>query len=214
MACTKNFFVIDKQFTFSTSIMRHATSCHQCRTAKRRCHLIEGEKACRPCQERRQICSRFGRSKDALSPAPAVPSISLEVVLHMVKLYFVYIHDRPHSLFHEHDLLDTISNERADKCLVLAICAMGCRFSNVLQHRQAARELQRQATFTFSQQLETLSLSNIQTCVLIANLHAAEQNSMLEALYFGRFRVSAVDHIDYHRNREQDGSSTSHPRGN
>lgn len=185
--------------------MRYAVSCRQCRAAKRRCHWGQAQAACHPCVQRREACSRSDHVQNRPALIPKAPtSLSVPEMLEMVDLYFIYIHDRPHSLFHVRSLRDALLQGTVDRCLALAICAMGSRFSS--QYRAEAMDLQIQVIALFSAQLEVVTLSNVQTCILIANLHAASGNSVLEALYFGTIDPSAKTNADCHRYCEQDGS--------
>lgn len=118
----------------------------------------------------------------------ATPS-SLEIS-EFIRLYFRYIHDRPHSLFHEQSLWNAVSNGALPDSLSTAICALGCRFASKPAQRELASSFMTRSKTLLAQQLEDISVTNIQTCILLANSYAAEQNNRLEALYFGMYLVS------------------------
>lgn len=128
--------------------------------------------------------------------------ISKEATLEFVDLYMRFIHDRPQTLFHEKTLWNEIYAGTICECLLIAICATGCKFSDNLQNCQLSTGLKDRSRALFSQQLETISIPNIQTCILLANLYAAEQNNALEALYFG----VRLDQHDVKQANESQGS--------
>ncbi|KAH7359956.1 fungal-specific transcription factor domain-containing protein, partial [Pyrenochaeta sp. MPI-SDFR-AT-0127] len=102
-----------------------------------------------------------------------------------IRLYLHYIHDRPHSLFHEQSLWDEVRDGTLPECLLTAICAMGCRFSPHERHRNLAATFRSNSKSLLAQNLEDICIPNVQACILLANSYAAEQDNALEALYFG-----------------------------
>lgn len=111
---------------------------------------------------------------------------SSEDTWEFVDLYLRFIHDRPHSLFHEKTLWEDIRTDSIPKCLLSAICALGCRFSSDKYKRGLAPAFVKESRSLFAQRLEVMSISNVQTCILLANLYAAQQENALELLYFGK----------------------------
>ncbi len=116
-----------------------------------------------------------------------VSALSSEATVQLVELYLRFVHDRPHSLFHEKSLWEEIRVGTIPEALLLAICAVGCRFSNEAEQYNLSPALTTRSSFLFSRQLEEISLANIQTTILLANLYAATQKNELEALYYGKF---------------------------
>lgn len=123
------------------------------------------------------VCKDYGASEHN----------SLEEESRYIQLYFRYIHDRPHSLFHQQSLWNAVRNGTLPESLSAAICALGCRFAFQTEPRGVAFAFMARSKALFAQQLEDISVTNIQTCILLANSYAAEQNNRLEALYFGKF---------------------------
>lgn len=182
--------------------MRVATACKQCRDGKRKCinNPTSAEPTCLPCRTRNLSCSKANNfitsSSRELAPSTLLPSGDAEStasdaplthteVCHFVDLYLRFVHDRPHSLFHVQSLWDELKSGNIDQCLILAICAIGCRFSTDARYRDFYTTLGARASSLFSQQLEELSLCNVQTSILLANFYAAKRDNELEALYFG-----------------------------
>lgn len=186
--------------------MKHATACPQCRIAKRKCTQdpADSESACLACQSRRIECSRpWKRPRSCHLPSRVLPKMTLSTsvgatdlpiklasdkdIREFIRLYFRYIHDRPHSLFHEQSLWNAVSNCSLPESLSTAICALGCRFAEEPGQRDLSHTFMIRSKALLAKQLEDISVTNIQTCVLLANSYAAEQNNRLEALYFGEF---------------------------
>lgn len=177
--------------------MRLPKSCQQCRSTKRKCVRDSDNPLldCLTCKSRRSVCSKpwhssrarqITRSSDTLQCLEELSSNDLNS---FVSAYFQFIHDRPHSLFHKKTLWYEIRRCSVPECLLAAIYAIGCRFSISENHRSLSSAFLKKSTMLFGQQLEVISLEGIQTCILLANLHAVDNNNALEALYFGRLRV-------------------------
>lgn len=180
--------------------MKLATACPQCRSTKRKCAQdpLDPQAACLACKNRGIKCStpwkqpKTNRPKVRLAPSTTTESrdkaqIALpEDINDFVRLYFRYIHDRPHSLFHEPSIWAALTNDTLSEGLTAAICALGCRFAAHTNQRELATVFMARSKTVLGQQLEDMSITNIQTCVLLANSYAAEQNNRLEALYFGK----------------------------
>lgn len=175
--------------------MKPAKACWQCRSSKRKCVLAEeSQTACFTCRNRKIQCSNatkpanphrsIASSAAQIQEQPLAPE-SKEDIIEFVELYLRFIHDRPHSLFHESTLRTEVRAGTLSECLLWAICALGCRFSPVEANRLHATRYRKNSSSLFANQLEVISLSNVQTCILLANLYAAEQDNGLEALYFG-----------------------------
>lgn len=181
--------------------MKPASACRQCRTAKRKCTISDHGpgKACVPCQRRDKTCSHSSHAPEPRTLEPSFTALyadspgshendklDSDIVQSFVALYLRFIHDRPHSLFHEQSLWRDIRSRSISQCLLNAICALGCRFSANDNHRDLSTSLRQKSSAVFALNLETISLAQVQTCILLANLFAAEQDHGLEALYFGK----------------------------
>jgi hypothetical protein len=89
--------------------MRPIKACLQCRKGKRKCDR-QVASACPQCTARGLRCSdatSATTSPQAQPPVP-IPSATDEETLYLVDLYFRYIHDQPHSLFHKPTLRQNI----------------------------------------------------------------------------------------------------------
>lgn len=196
--------------------MKYATACPECRSSKRRCtqNPADPESACLACKRRNIQCSRPWRRPNAhpmelwkkaeacnvAPPADSEPwdyelrSVSSETICEFVHLYFRFIHDRPHSLFHEQSTLQQLQDSTLPGGLLAALCALGCRLSPHTDHRNLAHTFTSKAKSLLAQNLEDIAIPNVQSCILLANSYAAEQNNGLEALYFGMLSSISLLH--------------------
>lgn len=107
------------------------------------------------------------------------------VVAELVDKYLVLIHDRPHSLFHCATLWRDIQNNTICKHLVYAICSLGASLSEDPELRQLGPRLSTTSKALLLASIEDVNLENIQTCILLANIFAADLNPASETLFFG-----------------------------
>ena len=181
--------------------MKVARACQQCRTSKRRCVRTESGSGtpCYPCSAKELQCSfTHNRRRSVLRPL-ASGSISesdhqkgeldallsnTEAVCELVELYLAKIHDRPHSLFHPPTLRRDVQHQRVGRALLCAICSMGVRFVADDGTRRLAPMLTAETKRLLQADLENICVENIQTCILVANLSAADTNPASEALFF------------------------------
>lgn len=106
------------------------------------------------------------------------------VAAELVEHYLDKIHDRPHSLFHPPTLRYDVRCGRVGKALLFAICSVGCRFSAKTDIRLMEPWLTAESKRLLLADLENICLENIQGCILVANLSAAESRHSSEALFF------------------------------
>lgn len=177
---------------------------------------------CTPCDSRNITCSRTATAttpKD-LRPRPQkyqssedpirfVSTLSSEETIQLVELYLRFVHDRPHSLFHEKTLLGEIHMGTIPEALLLAICAVGCRFADKVEQCNLSPALTTQSSVLFCRQLEEISLANIQTAILLANLYAATQKNELEALYYGKIAECMELFLALTRSRDCQSNGTN-----
>lgn len=186
--------------------MRYATSCRECRVAKRRCRPDSAGKQlpCLVCKSRRIKCSNTNIPQSRfpihfhgsdLHPEPlTTPATSDQRFfsapsgedVEFINLYFRYIHDRPHSLFHENSVWEALRNGTLPEHLWTAMCILGCRFAPHQSQRDLAPSFAERSGSLLGQQPDQVSLENVQTCVLLANWYTAVRNNHLEVMYFGR----------------------------
>lgn len=196
--------------------MKVAKACRHCRVGKRKCTRSSPEEPCQSCMARSLCCQstlRRGNTEAArLCPKPLLPytvaqtqlaevgtsansedvMMSAEMAEEFLQLYLEKIHDRPHSLFHPATLLKQMHDGSLDKALLHAICATGCRFSHRVECRLLECSLTAKSKQLFMLNLENISIENIQTCVLLANLSAANCNHTSEALFFRKSNTRQV----------------------
>ncbi|WYZ44712.1 hypothetical protein EsH8_VIII_000028 [Colletotrichum jinshuiense] len=120
------------------------------------------------------------------TPHATLPS--LPVRLDLVRLYFDYIHDQFHSLFHRPSFIEDALGDRVPQGILYGICALSARFSTDpvfadidprdrgQGYLQAAEE---------SLNLRDVSLTTIQLCVLIGAASTANGDGEAENIYYG-----------------------------
>ena len=72
-----------------------------------------------------------------------------------------------------------------DEALLLAICALGCRFSPDSEARSLMGQLARRSQYLFYRNMEVVTVEALQTCVLLANLYSAECQFNSETILYG-----------------------------
>ncbi|KAF2164412.1 hypothetical protein M409DRAFT_67944 [Zasmidium cellare ATCC 36951] len=182
--------------------MRRAIACVRCRMMKRKCTTITVD-GCIQCVRHSQPCSLSSR-KAGCNPggrlAPARPSsvfrihftadgttvaLTDAVAMNLVGNYLHLIHDRPHSLFHIATLWHDIREETISNHLLYSICSLGSSLSKDPELHALNKPLSLEAKRLLQADLENVTLENIQTLILLANICAAELSPSSETLYFG-----------------------------
>ncbi|KAL6238323.1 hypothetical protein BDW75DRAFT_201524 [Aspergillus navahoensis] len=129
-----------------------AGACVTCRSRKRRCIPILNGYGCQLCHETATSCSlkvasRPGRVSNgeryrstggngplnlpvAMPDAPLGGLASREIWVELVQLYFRFIHDIAHTIFHEPTYLLRLYNGTAPMTQIYAMCALAARFSS------------------------------------------------------------------------------------
>lgn len=182
--------------------MRQPTACVQCRVAKRRCSRLGPDDGCAQCKRQHIPCS-LGRVSPATpnnSDVAGQPTqtqwnssdnpwtvLGDEVVADLVNAYIHTIHDRPHSLFHVPTLWLEIEEKVIPSHLLFSICAIGSRLSTDPDVRAKIQALATWSRTAFFKAMEDFSLQTVQTCILLANICAADLQPEGEALYFGEW---------------------------
>ncbi|KAF6807728.1 C6 transcription factor [Colletotrichum sojae] len=126
-------------------------------------------------------CSRCETTPHARLP-------SLPIRLDLVRLYFDYVHDQFHSLFHRPSFVEDALADRVPEGILYGICALSARFSTdpvfadidprdrVHGYLQAAEKCLN---------IRDVSLTTIQLCVLIGAAWTADGNGEAENIYYG-----------------------------
>ncbi|KAJ9148943.1 Nonribosomal peptide synthetase 12 [Pleurostoma richardsiae] len=191
--------------------MKVAKACQPCRVAKRRCFRTAPGKPCSACMAKqlkvfkpartRLLIPSLSTTEDFSGDRKTSPErrqekvqdnkakaglelLSDSVIENLVENYLVKIHDRPHSLFHPPTLRQDVRLKHISRALLCALCSMGCRFSTDTGIRRLEPLLTAEAKRLLKADIENISLENIQTCILAANLSGSESKSASEALFF------------------------------
>lgn len=111
----------------------------------------------------------------------------LDVCMDLGNLYFRYIHDTFHSLFHQPSVEDDIANGTLPQVLLLGIISLASRFSQEpffegieprVRGQPYAKEAQRLLD------LRDMSVTTIQACVLLGAFVVTEGEAAPESLYY------------------------------
>lgn len=114
--------------------MRPVKACLQCRNGKRRCDPSPSS-ACSQCLQRNMACSADPTNRPTpQSPAvpQALPSVSQtrssEEAIYLVDLYFQFIHDQPHSLFHKPTFKASVIDGTVSQTVLLSMLGLSARY--------------------------------------------------------------------------------------
>lgn len=124
--------------------------------------------------------------------------------MYLVDLYFRFIHDSPHSLFHEPTFKASVAEGTVSKPVLLAMLGLSARYvifssfayqnpRNSSDSRFATESgivargpmYRAQATAALKEDLEHICIENIQACILVGNNFFGEGDADAESLYFG-----------------------------
>lgn len=110
------------------------------------------------------------------------------VCFHLVNLYFDYVHDQFHTLFHKPTFMADLANEKVPTLILVAIIALSARFSS---HSHFANSSPRTRGLQYMRRAAQLldpsdvSLTCIQACVLLGACRIVEADAAGEAVYYG-----------------------------
>ncbi|CVL11123.1 uncharacterized protein FPRN_10941 [Fusarium proliferatum] len=172
--------------------MRPSTACLNCRSSKRRCHRAASSAACTPCVQRNLLCPTTIASPQ-LPKAPEVqglphlvaPVHSLDEMMYLVDLYFRFIHDSPHSLFHEPTFKASVAESTVSKPVLLAMLGLSARFATSPDIVARGSVYRAQATASLKEDLEHICIENIQACILVGNNFFGLASRMTQILKLG-----------------------------
>ncbi|KAF3916728.1 hypothetical protein ABW20_dc0106802 [Dactylellina cionopaga] len=108
-----------------------------------------------------------------------------EQIFKLVDLYFDYIHDKPHILFHEPSLKRSVRDGTVSRTVLLSLIAISARFADDPEVRALGPAYAQEAKSCFKAELERVCIENIQAAIVIANIFLAEGDSRAESLYYG-----------------------------
>lgn len=101
----------------------------------------------------------------------------VELRIELATLYFNYIHDSFHTLFHPRTFLNEIAEGNSDPLLLLSMIALSARFSNhsffsAIEPKHRGELFAREAQKMLD--LRDISLRTVQACVLIGAFSITE----------------------------------------
>jgi hypothetical protein len=115
--------------------MRPPKACLNCRTSKRRCDRADTSAACSQCVQRNLQCPtgitspQLPRSSAPQDSPRCIQSFhQQEENVYLVDLYFRFIHDSPHSLFHEPTFKASVAEGTVSKPVLLAMLGLSARY--------------------------------------------------------------------------------------
>ncbi|KUJ16311.1 uncharacterized protein LY89DRAFT_586216 [Mollisia scopiformis] len=174
--------------------MKLGSACLQCRQGKRKCEKLEPGTSCQQCLHRQLRCSSSRRISNV--PAKLAPQNQIstrdegdslppkETISEIIELYICYIHDKPHTLFHEPSLKASAKNGTLSPAVLFGILGLSARFSSKENIRSQGHVWAAEAKSLCQQGLENINIESIQACVLCGNICLAESNADSESLYF------------------------------
>ena len=185
--------------------MRPPTACVACRNRRRKCEVTNPKERCVYCAKRDVPCS-FEAPTSALNGLWAVPtspttsefelrrcqSISTNLpprplCIELTKLYFQYIHDTFHSIFHAPSTIQDVEDGTLAQVLLFGIISLSARFSNDnyfagIDPRVRGRPFAQEAEHLIN--LREVSLTSIQSFVLLGAFCITEGDPEAEAIYY------------------------------
>jgi hypothetical protein len=126
---------------------RHETHCNTHSTRKRRCIPTTKGEPCQLCHSlsipctlslapRPSVVNNHGGGTES-TPSPRQPPVALagplevlasrDLCVELVHIYFRFIHDIPHTIFHEPSFLRRLSDGTASTVHIYAMCALAAR---------------------------------------------------------------------------------------
>jgi hypothetical protein len=120
--------------------MRPVTACLQCRVGKRKCDR-NGNGTCFQCLQRKLTCSAASEAHGDVQAATIQwPLGSFQTPFerestHLVDLYFRYMHDKPHTLFHEPSTKASVANKTISRTVLMSMMGLSARYD---QHHYRA----------------------------------------------------------------------------
>lgn len=111
----------------------------------------------------------------------------MENRLELVGLYFDYIHDQFHSMYHRPSFMDDVRNENVPELILFAMFALSCRFSVHKTHAATEPRVRGEIYRTESEKLfsiRDLNPTTIQACILLGAYAASSGDTDVENLYY------------------------------
>ncbi|KAL4939200.1 hypothetical protein BDV06DRAFT_39076 [Aspergillus oleicola] len=190
-----------------------AGACVTCRSRKRRCVPTSTGGPCQLCHSLSKSCSlglarrstradggqpptvEDRRSSAASEDAPTGLA-SRQLFTELVHLYFRYIHDIPHTIFHEPTFMRRLNDGTAPMIHIYAMCALAARFSNNPVFGNTApcdrgKFFATEAVRLCQPYMISPSLESVQGFLLIGYYFSGEGNVDGKHIYIGLARLHA-----------------------
>ncbi|CAG7951638.1 unnamed protein product [Penicillium olsonii] len=181
--------------------MRLAKACSICRERRRKCDIRSPGLPCTYCSTRNLACTRAESVKapsvsdgstpvsrrDALSESEICTLPDQPLCGDLVQLYFDYVHDKFHSLFHRPSLMEDMHRGQAPEILMYGMLALSARFSS---HPSFVDTDPRERGRGFAKRCEELldlndvSVTTIQACVLLGAIGVVDGKPASETIYY------------------------------
>ncbi|KAL4926360.1 putative C6 transcription factor [Aspergillus undulatus] len=198
----------------SDSRRPRAGACVTCRSRKRRCIPTSIGQACQLCHSLSTPCSLSVVSRPRRidhGPPPTAENhganaseseetlgglASRQLCTELVHLYFRFIHDIPHTVFHEPTFLRRLSDGNAPIIHIYAMCALAARFSDNPVFDDTApcdrgRVYAAEAVRLCQPYMISPSLETVQAFLLIGYYFSGESNVDGKHIYIGLARLHA-----------------------
>ncbi|OOQ85328.1 putative C6 transcription factor [Penicillium brasilianum] len=189
-----------------------AGACAACRTRKRRCIPSSTWDGCRLCQALSIPCT-LRRNPTSLHVAvgTSVKATldgrrdedhvlgvfgSSDLVLELVPLYFQYVHNIAHTIFHEPSFMDRLREGKASMTHVYAMCALAARYSGNRVFKDIApcsrgKIYAAEAIRRCQEHMITPTLETVQGFLLVGFCFGGEGNIQGKHVYVGLARLHA-----------------------
>ncbi|KAH7209929.1 hypothetical protein DER44DRAFT_661309 [Fusarium oxysporum] len=163
-----------------------ATSCLQCREAKRRCVKRTTDSPCNTCQRKNLACSLHVSSQTISASKEtheSLPELTAELAIEFAESYLTHLDGLSHSIFHQETLRRQVRDKEIGDALLYSICALGSKFSPKSEHRALEDPLMKEAKRLVQADLENVCIENVQTCILLSLLSAGNCQTSSEILF-------------------------------
>ncbi|KAJ5161059.1 hypothetical protein N7492_006451 [Penicillium capsulatum] len=184
--------------------MRQARACRACRERRRRCETQAPGLACKHCVAKRLACTNSEISQGprdyidshslgnptagllhvppAQCPLPAKP-----LAVELSELYFHYVHDQFHTLFHPPSFMQDLKCGKAPPILLYGMMALSARFSTNVAFADVDPRMRGQGYAKECErllELNNVSITTLRACVLLGAFWITEGNPGSESIYY------------------------------
>ncbi|WZH47740.1 Zn2-C6 fungal-type domain-containing protein [Fusarium acuminatum] len=105
--------------------------------------------------------------------------------IYLVDLYFIFLHDKPHTLFHEPTFKASVAEGTVSQPVLLAMMGMSARFATQPDIVARGVVYRKKACAALKEDLENICIENVQACILVGNNFFGDGDADAESLYFG-----------------------------